>query len=180
MSEASKLVVQSHQASSPSDYLAQQVEFRDNETQHSAVSNSLNLAQFQFRSNDEGNFVTVMSNIQEPSSSSFLGLQGPAGKGEYQLVKLNNPELDIGIGSSTEYTSWFVKTSSESTHRQLGHIGVTEEGHWIAVPANGSGNLSDESIDTWELWWYSPCAANMEDFPAYVMVDLEVINNTVK
>lgn len=102
-------------------------------------------------------------------------MRGPSGKGEFKLIKLDDPHKDIGIGSMTEYESWAVKTETGfgPDRRLLRHQDLTRDGHWIAVPNRNSDSNTKSS--TWELWWYTPNAANMEDFKSYVMVDLELV-----
>lgn len=125
---------------------------------------------FKFQESDTG-----VVELQSPSSE-FLALQGPAGKGEYRLTTLSRSDIDSGIGSVTDYTSWAVTHDSVLDRYRLTYPSITERGHWIAVP--GDREDTDEALGddiAWQVWWYEPSAANMDDFPTYVMVDLEVI-----
>lgn len=174
--------MKTYQSPSSPGFLAQQTELQNPNQYQDNVSKPFNAALFKFA--EDGELVSVLSRDSSKDgsqTSGVLALQGPSGKGEHQLVRLDNSDLDSGIGSVTGYTAWSVEVSSETAQPHLNYAGVTKAGHWIAVPANGSDNLSDDSIVDWELWWYSPSGANVEDFPVYVMVNLEpVVAATVK
>lgn len=105
----------------------------------------------------------------KPEERLYLTLQGPSGKGEYQLRASSLSGGDgLAIGSQTLSGHW--ETIEEGPELLLRYNDLTRSSHWIAV----HGGEGDEN-STWSLWWYSPSAANMEDFEHYVAIDVHLV-----
>lgn len=102
--------------------------------------------------------------ISQSSLQSFYTLEGPAGKGIYQLQTSLSIEVH-GLGSSILCDNWDIVSEGECSF--LRYKGLNS-GFWIAVPEEREGEKA------WEVWWLQPSGATVEDSREYVMVDIEV------
>ena len=89
-------------------------------------------------------------------------LQGPSGKGEYNLQESTETQPQ-GIGSGILHDNWLI--IEEYGQILLRYKDSTLSSHWVATKA----------LDRWEIWWYSPNPANMEDLVPYFSVDIELV-----
>lgn len=107
-----------------------------------------------------------------PSKALLATLEGPSGKGEYRLEYASEGELsreESLIGGATEYENWEVVQDGSLCF--LRYRDPTSSSRWIATRED-----SEDSAETWHVWWISPNAANMEDFAEYVIVDLQLVS----
>lgn len=102
--------------------------------------------------------------ISQSSPQSLYTLQGPAGKGIYQLQSSISTEVH-DLGSSILYDNWDIVSEGEYSFLRYKSL---NSGFWVAVPEKREGEKA------WEVWWLQPSGATVEDFGEYVMVDIEV------
>lgn len=73
-----------------------------------------------------------------------------------------------GLGWQVKFDEW--KVMEDDTGRLLlRYKDAACCSHWIAVLQE------DDGTEKWVPWWFSPSAANMDDFEKYVLIDLEVV-----
>ena len=107
----------------------------------------------------------------KPEKDGTLILQGPSGKGEYQLGVSSDPEqYEQSLGSETLYQDWEVIEDGENLW--LRYEDASRSSHWVAALEGESG---DDGVPVWSPWWFSPSAANMEDFVEYVSIDIRLV-----
>lgn len=109
------------------------------------------------------------------SGEKVYALRGPAGKGDLQLVQTDAPGGPKGrmVGSTVMSDGWKVV---DSWGRLLLRYKEEPAGlsHWVAVP--GEEQSEDGQVSKrWTFWWVAPNAANMNDLPGHVLVDILVV-----
>ena len=113
------------------------------------------------------------------TTRSVFTLQGPSGKGEYQLKASPTSELEPhGLGWQIKHDDW--NAMQDSIGRWL--LRYRDDAccsSWIAVHekvGDEEAQIEDEE-ERWVFWWYAPSGANVEDFERYVLCDIEVVEN---
>ena len=110
----------------------------------------------------------------QPRESFNMVLRGPSGKGEYQMSVAPGTEEDgmdedgLALGSEVLFKGWEV--IEESSRLWLRYKDPFRNSHWIAAREKTG---AEDSV--WSPWWFSPNAANMEDFLDYVSIDIQLV-----
>lgn len=113
--------------------------------------------------------VDTPSGGEKSGETPYMILQGPSGKEEYRLsVKSEMEDDDLAIGSDIQFKDWEV--IEESSRLWLRYNDPMRSSHWIAAQATDGAKDS-----AWSPWWFSPNAANMEDFQHYVSIDIQLV-----
>ncbi|KAI6351041.1 hypothetical protein MCOR25_010198 [Pyricularia grisea] len=111
----------------------------------------------------------------KPSGETIYALRGPSGKGDLQLVQMPAPtgEGRRMVGSNVMSDGWKIV---ESWGRLLLRYSEEPAGlsHWVAVPGEEEGE-DGKTTKRWTFWWVAPNAANMNDLPGHVLVDIQVV-----
>lgn len=99
------------------------------------------------------------------SPTDFLILEGPSGKGEYQL-RATSDTIPFGIGGVIYYTAWQAENQEGSQNLRLRYQDVdVSGGKWVAVP---------EENGDWSIWWYEKLPHNEDDLPGAVSINVEL------
>jgi hypothetical protein len=106
---------------------------------------------------------------EEANPMRYYSLQGPSGKGEYRLKVTTDPH-PRGLGLQILYDDWTVFLA-DAGRLLLRYKDSSNSHRWIAALEGPD----EDGSETWVPWWYSPNAANMEDFPSYVAIDIELV-----
>ena len=133
------------------------------------TTNTANIEPFLVTMSNNSHTLNAYSPEQSSElSKTYCTLEGPSGKGIFHLQHAESTE-PMGLGVQILFDRW--KALSDGDALLLRYDDFAERGHWILEMRK-----TEDGKDVWTPWWLSPCAANMEDFESYVMVDIELVD----